>query len=226
LAATKLTDRPPAGKPPQAIIFDIGRVIVRLNLKRAFAPLAAALTSAGARQGNTKLDPEQLWGVIQADPRWHDWQEGRMTPREWHEQVTRRFHLPVGFEAFCAAWNSALDPETILGDSIFAQLGARCRLGLISNTDPLHVEHLERCFAFMRHFPIRIYSCRVGTSKPSPAIYEQALRALDVPAAEALYVDDVPEFAEAARRVGMAAICFENAAQLGQELGRRGQKLD
>jgi FMN phosphatase YigB (HAD superfamily) len=148
-----------------------------------------------------------------------------MTPREWHQQVTARFHLPLSFEEFCAAWNSALDPETILGDSLFAQLGARCRLGLISNTDPLHVEHLEQHFAFLRYFPVRIYSCRVGSSKPSPAIYQKALRALDVPAAGAVYVDDVPEFAEAARQVGLDGILFESAAQIESELNRRGLKL-
>jgi FMN phosphatase YigB (HAD superfamily) len=217
LAATE-----PSATPPQAVIFDIGRVIVGLNLKRAFAPLAAALKRSGDSQIQIKPEPEQIWAAIQSDPRWHDWQEGRMTAKEWHQHIIRRLRITLGFDDFCSAWNRALDPEPILGDALFAQLGSRCRLGLLSNTDPLHWEYLEQHFSFTRYFPARIYSCRVGTSKPSPAIYQEALRALAVPAAATLYIDDIPEFAEAARQIGMDAIRFENPAQLVRELDRRG----
>lgn len=206
---------------PKAIVFDIGRVIVRVNLQR-IAPIAAALKSAGQGGANVQPAPEQIWRAIQSLPRWNDWQEGRLTAEQWHTEITGHLGIRVGFAEFCAGWNTALDPETILSDDLFAELGAHYRLGLLSNTDPLHVEHMEKHFSFMRHFPVRIYSCRVGASKPNPAIYEEALRGLSVAAAEALYIDDIPEFAAAARQLGMDAIQFENAAQLKRELELRG----
>jgi FMN phosphatase YigB (HAD superfamily) len=43
-----------------------------------------------------------------------------------------------------------------------------------------------------------------------------------VQAAEALYIDDVAEYVEAARQLGLDAIRFENPSQLAQELSRRG----
>lgn len=145
-----------------------------------------------------------------------------MTSREWHEHLTAQLHVSIGFPEFCVAWNRVLDPQTILGDQLFEQLGARCRLGLLSNTDPLHSAHLENHFAFMRYFPTRIYSCSIGASKPSPAIYQAALDALAVTAAEALYIDDIVEYAQAARELGLDAIHFENPAQLDRELALRG----
>jgi FMN phosphatase YigB (HAD superfamily) len=217
-----LADSEPAANPPQAIIFDIGRVIVRLNLARALAPLAAAWEDPGEADVQAKPAPEQIWAAIQSDPRWHDWQEGRMTPPQWHEHITARLHIRLGFTDFCAAWNRALDPQPILGPELFEKLGASCRLGLLSNTDPLHVEHIERHFSFAHHFPVRLYSCRVGLSKPNPSIYKAALQALDVPAASALYIDDIAEYAEAARQVGLDAIQFEGRAELIRELSRRG----
>jgi len=200
--------------PPQAVIFDIGRVIVRLQPERTLEPFAAC-----SGRGHS---PEQLWTAILHDPLWENWQEGRVEPREWHQHLSRQLDIPLGFQEFCAAWNRALHPETILKETLFAKLAARCRLAVLSNTDPLHSSALEAQFTFLRYFPARIYSCRIGTSKPSPAIYRAALRAVGVPAAEALYIDDIAEYVQAARQVGLDAIRFENPSQLAQELTWRG----
>jgi HAD superfamily hydrolase (TIGR01509 family) len=208
-------DRQAAGPhSPKAVIFDIGRVIVRLRPERTLEPLAA-------RSGRG-LSAEQLWIAIQSDPLWQNWQEGRMEPREWHEHLTRQLGIALGFQEFCDNWNRALDPVTILEESLFAKLAARCRLAVLSNTDPLHSAVLEAQFSFLRHFPARIYSCRIGATKPAPAVYQAALRAVGVEAAQALYIDDVAEYVHAARQLGLDAIRFENPSQLAQELSRRG----
>lgn len=208
--------------PPAAVIFDIGRVIVRLNLKGAFTLFASGVSTSERFGAPQEPAPEPIWTAIQADSRWCDWQEGRMTPREWYEHITRQLRLAMTFEEFCTAWNGALDRQIILPDNLFAQLAKRCRLGLLSNTDPIHVAYLEGHFSFLRHFPVRIYSNEVGASKPSPAIYQAALAALGVAPAEALYIDDIAEYAEAARQLGLDAIRFETPQQLVGELSRRG----
>ncbi len=195
-------------------------MIVRVNLSRLLEPLAA-LVPAGASPAE-RLSPQQIWAALEADPRWGDWQEGRMTPHQWHEHLTGRLRLTIGYAEFCEAWNRALDPEPILEEAFFEKLGERYRLALLSNTDPLHSAHLESHFAFVKHFPVRIYSCRVGACKPSPAIYAAALNALGVRAAEALYIDDIAEYAAAARQLGLAAIRFESRAQLVEQLSNRG----
>ncbi|MGH9562857.1 MAG: HAD-IA family hydrolase, partial [Terracidiphilus sp.] len=66
-----------------------------------------------------------------------------------------------------------------------------------------------------------IYSNQIGASKPSPKIYQAALNALAVNAAEALYIDDIAEYADTARGLGMDAIHFENPEQLLSELLHR-----
>jgi putative hydrolase of the HAD superfamily len=208
--------------PTKAIIFDIGRVIVRINLNRLLEPLAALVPAGAGSRAPEKLSPQQVWSAIQSDARWADWQEGRMTPRQWHEHLTGRLRLNIGYAEFCQAWNRALDPEPMLDEALFAKLAKRFRLALLSNTDPLHSAHLESHFAFVKHFPIRIYSNRVGASKPSPAIYSAALDALGVLPSEVLYIDDIPDYAAAALRLGLAAICFESPAQLLAQLSQRG----
>lgn len=206
--------------PPKAIIFDIGRVIVRVNLSRLLEPLAAVLprSNAGASE---RLSPQQMWRVIESDPRWTDWQEGRMSPHEWHEYLAGRLGVSIGFGEFCQAWNHALDPDLILEESLFETLGRRHKLALLSNTDPLHSAYMESCFPFVRHFPVRVYSWRIGAAKPTPAIYLAALEAVNVLASEALYIDDIAQYVTAARELGLDAIHFESPEQLREELSRR-----
>ena len=112
---------------PKAVIFDIGRVIVRLNLSRAFAPITTGMRdNDGSAQ---RLSPEGVWKMICQDERWPDWQEGRLSPREWHEHLMRRLKLSLTYAQFREAWNLVLDPQTILSDELFAKLSGCCLAG-------------------------------------------------------------------------------------------------
>ena len=196
----------------RGIIFDIGRVLIRVDVGRAMRGLAAG----------GSLSAAELWTAIEKDPRWHDWQEGRLTPRDWHLHLSRRLGVQIPFAPFTEAWNRALDPLPIHQDHLFEQLSKRHRLALLSNTDPIHVQHMEETYSFFRFFPARVYSCVAGVSKPNPLIYREALRAAKVKAEEALYVDDVLAYVEAAQRLGMAGIQFQSPEQLISELRGRG----
>jgi FMN phosphatase YigB (HAD superfamily) len=198
--------------PPRAVIFDIGGVIVRVNLGGALA-----VVGGSGRAGQT---PEQMWAAIQADPLWLDWQKGKLDAHEWYRHLAQKFGTALDFAAFCDAWNRVLEPEPIIGDELFRELGTRCRLALLSNTDVIHVAYMEKNFSFMRYFPVRIYSCRVGMCKPAPEIYRRALQEVGVSAGEALYIDDIEENVQAAREIGMSALRFTGVDALDDELRR------
>jgi putative hydrolase of the HAD superfamily len=203
---------PPIEKPPRAVIFDIGRVIIRVDIARSMGPL-------GQRDGLSHVD---VLRELEADPRWMDWQEGRVTPRAWHAHLEKKLRFSYGFEEFCAIWNSVLHPEPILPDRLFESLAAKCGMALLSNTDPIHVAHFEASYSFVRHFPVRVYSCRVGLSKPSPAIYHHALRDLGAMPDETLFIDDLRENVRAAAGLGINAFHFTNAEDLLAEFSRFG----
>src|SRR5215475_10011770 len=193
----------------KTIIFDIGRVLVRVDVSRAMLGLAQGIS----------LSPEDLWSAIEKDPRWMDWQEGRISARDWHQNLGSRLGMKMSFDQFKDVWNSALDPEPIHHNSLFASLGKSYTLGLLSNTDPIHVAHLEATYKFFDYFPktVRTYSCVAGSSKPSPLIFREALRACKVRADHAVYIDDIAGYVEAARGLGMEGIHFRSREQLGQE---------
>lgn len=203
-----MTASPSTATKLRAIIFDIGRVLIRVNVARAMTDLAHGVS----------LSPEEVWSALERDPRWRDWQEGRISPRDWHLHVSRRLGSKLSFEQFVEIWNRALDPTPIHEDAFLAKLAKQYRLAVLSNTDPLHVAHLEKTFGFFELFPARIYSCSVGASKPDPVIYKEALQACKVRAQEALYVDDIPAYVQAASQLGMHGIVFQSADQLQSDL--------
>ena len=202
----------------RAIIFDIGRVLVRVDLHRAQAGLAQGLS----------LTPEELWSAIGKDPRWTDWQEGRISPRDWHLHLCQRLGIALNFEQFTTVWNYAFDPQPMQPLRLFEELSKRYRLALLSNTDPIHVAYLEATYDFYQYFPKgrRIYSCMVGVSKPDPLIYRAALRAAKVRAGEAVFIDDVAGNVEAARQLGLSGIQYQSPQQLLQAFAGLGIQVE
>ena len=201
-----------AARKVRAIIFDIGRVLIRIDVSQAMTGMASGLS----------LSPDELWSAIEKDPRWKDWQEGRISARDWHLHMKQRFGGSATFEQFTKAWNMVLHPEPIHGKELFEKLSKNYRLALLSNTDPIHVAHMESRYDFFAYFPARVYSCTVGATKPNPLIYREALRACRVRAEEAVYVDDIAAYVDAAQRLGIAGIHFQSAGQLTlalQDLG-------
>jgi putative hydrolase of the HAD superfamily len=200
----------------RAIIFDIGRVLIRVDIHRAMAGLSADL----------KLTPQEVWSAIENDPRSLDWQEGRISPQDWHLHLSKRLGGSLTFEQFKQVWNSALAPEAIQPEPFLEKLSKNYRLALLSNTDPIHMSDAEARFPFFRFFPVRIYSFRVGANKPNPLIYAEALRACKVHAEEAIFIDDVPAYAEAAQRLGMTGVVFRSHQELQTSLRDLGVQVD
>jgi len=207
-----------AEAPPRAVIFDIGRVLVKLDLARAAASLSDGLL----------FGPDELWSAIQTDPRWKDWQEGRIAPHDWYLHISKRLGSKLNFAEFRDAWNRTLDPEPLQTRDLFEELAKSKRLALLSNTDPIHVSYLEANYDFFEFFPTaaRVYSCSVNASKPSPAIFRAALDAVRAKAPEAVFIDDIPEYVEAACGLGLPGIHYQNPLQLRAELRALDPRLE
>jgi len=194
------------------LVFDLGQVIVCVNEERTATAIA----------GVAGISPQQVLERVKNDELRVDFQEGRLTAEQWHSRISDRMGLQVSFSEFCDAWNSMLDRETILNEEFFSRLSRHYRLLALSNTDPIHVEWMEANLNVLRHIPVRIYSCFVGTRKPKPSIYEMTIQKAGVGPGHIFYVDDSPENVEAGRRAGFQAYLFQDAEALQNKLQSRG----
>jgi FMN phosphatase YigB (HAD superfamily) len=100
------------------------------------------------------------------------------------------------------------------------------RLLLLSNTNAIHFEMLEKTYPLLRHFHDKILSHRVRAMKPSPAIYRQAIARARCAPNEIFFTDDIADYVAAAKREGIDAVQFESSEQIERELRSRGVRWE
>ncbi|HIZ20489.1 MAG TPA: HAD family hydrolase [Firmicutes bacterium] len=92
--------------------------------------------------------------------------------------------------------------------------GEGYRLGVISDSPPSLERTLQSC-GLAQYFTSFTASSLVGAGKPSPVIFEAALRAQGVTAQESLYVDDCRPEADGARKQGFTSFWLNREGKAG-----------
>jgi putative hydrolase of the HAD superfamily len=185
---------------PKAVIFDFGGVLCFHPSEERFSKIASML-GLGAPdlqrlfwEGRIdydagRLDPPSYWGRI-----------AKVSGRPLDEALLR---MLVREEV--ALWNGF--DERVLGWA--AQLQARgFGTAILSNLPRPLGEELRLTPGFLDPFDHVTFSYELGVVKPQAAIYEDAVRGLNVAPAEALFLDDRPANVEGARAAGLMAELF------------------
>ena len=95
-------------------------------------------------------------------------------------------------------------------------------IGAINNESrDLNRFRIER-FDLRKYFAVFFSSCYLGVRKPEERIYRMALEMTGRGPGESVFIDDREENVEGARRAGMHAVQYKDAAQLRTELQRLG----
>ncbi len=196
---------------PRAVVFDVGNVLYHWN-------------------------PRNLYGRLISDDRALDAFLAEVLTMEWHVQHDRgrRFaetapELIARFpehEALVAAWGprfqETMGPPVAGMAEIVAELDAAgVPLYAITNfSDEFWPDFRAARADIFDRFRGIVVSGEEGIIKPDPAIYALALERFGLDPAEAFFVDDSPANVEGARRAGMHAVRFTDAAALRAELAR------
>jgi putative hydrolase of the HAD superfamily len=92
------------------------------------------------------------------------------------------------------------------------------KTGVLSNMSRNVGGYLRRTYPWFELFDHLCFSSELGIGKPDPAIYHICLKALGVPAAQALFIDDREVNITAGRALGMPGILFRTTEQILPEL--------
>jgi HAD superfamily hydrolase (TIGR01509 family) len=92
------------------------------------------------------------------------------------------------------------------------------KIGLCTNAPSAFVRPILAAFDLEPLFDGIIVSSEIGHAKPDPEIYRATLSALDIPADQALMIDDSPRCIAGAEEVGMQAVLFKSAGQISEYL--------
>lgn len=199
----------------KTVIFDLGGVIVPFDFSRAYGKLKRLCG----------LEPDAIRAQIGAADIVPAFESGRMASREFVERLTTCLNLDMSFDEFRELWFSIFDPHTLIPESLLVDLKRNYRLVLLSNTNELHFDMLAERYRLLEHFDHWVLSYKVGAMKPSPAIYEEAVKHARCEAGECFFTDDVAAYVEGARLAGIDAEQFLGYDKLLGDLKARGVQV-
>ncbi len=202
----------------KAIIFDYGEVITNSDNPEESALRRRKL---GRRLG---LSPQEVWPYLfQGEPA-RKWMTGQYSwDQFWNAVLPPRgitdaseianFHKNVWPQ------HSSINPEM---RRILHELYGHYKIGLLSNAswpEPELRDILARN-QLLHYFDTVISSSSEGVVKPDPAIFNVALKRLNVQPEEALFVDDLVKFTESAAQMGFWTFTFTTAAEFRSHLNQ------
>jgi len=105
--------------------------------------------------------------------------------------------------------------------SLLPELKKKYTLILLSNTDSLHREYGWKDFPFLKYFDKLILSYEVHAVKPEEKIYKAAESFTKKPPYEHLFIDDIHDYVEGAKKAGWDAVQFTGYEKLVNDLKQR-----
>jgi putative hydrolase of the HAD superfamily len=196
----------------KAILFDLGRVLIDFDFRRAYRALE------GLCPYSAEEIPRRLAGTGLVDR----FETGLVEPREFVDQMCRILDLQVDYDQFRRIWSSIFT-DALIPESMLEGLGRRYRLVLVSNTNALHFEMLREAYhPQLRHFDALVLSHEVHAMKPRVEIFQAAVERAGCRPEECFYTDDIAAYVEGARKMGIDGVVFQSLTQLEGELRARG----
>jgi putative hydrolase of the HAD superfamily len=192
------------------VIFDLGGVVLEWNPDQILARFQPDLELR-------RTFRQALFG--HAD--WQLFDRGGLTEIEVIDRIEARLGRPrAELIAILDAVHESLaeKPDTVKLMRALHQRGIP--LYCLSNMPASIYERLRIRHAFWDVFRGIVISGEVRMIKPEPEVFTHLLDRYALRAEESVFIDDLPDNIEAARRVGLHTILFRDAAQCQQELGQ------
>ena len=194
----------------QAVIFDVGGVLLRVQDRRARRKWEAHL---GLAEGTlfkaivtSQVSARAMVGEVSEEAVWKHAAASFKLNAEQSRAFQRDF------------WSgNRLNAELV---RFMRALRRRFKVAILSNAWSDTREEFSQRFGLDRLADAMIISAEEGVAKPDPRIYHIAVERLGVRAEAAVFVDDLPENVQGAQAVGMRGVQFKNNAQTIAEIKR------
>lgn len=194
----------------KALIFDYGNVLSRtLNLQPR--------TDWETRLG---LQPGQLQRVVHNETSWVEAQCGRLSVDAYWSDIGRQLKLetPALTQLRADFYRSDLRNDELV-DYIAKQHESGIKTAILSNFSLELKDFLDQQ-ALFPHFDQVAISADMGVMKPAVQAYQVVLDMLDLPAANCVFIDDLPPNIDGAQAIGLQGVVFRDNPSCIAELTR------
>jgi putative hydrolase of the HAD superfamily len=196
-----------------ALLFDLGRVVLDIDFSKAIAIWAA---DAGCA-------PAELLSRFVRDEAYRQHEMGLISDADYFATLRASLDVTLSDDRFLEGWNAIFTGE--MPDIAALLVRARNHLPLyaFSNTNAAHVAHFSKTYAdVLGHFREVYLSSTIGLRKPDKAAYEHVVNAIGVPATRILFFDDSAENVEGARACGLQAVHVKSSEDVADALAALG----
>lgn len=195
---------------PRAVVFDLGGVLITFDYRIAVSRLLPQM----------KVTRDELWSLLEKTPLLLDYESGKLSTDEFFDAVRTATGYSGSFEEFCQGFTSMFGyvPEMVaLHEEV---KGRGFRTYVLSNTNEIAIEHFRHKYPFFSRFDgyALSYDPAVRALKPAARIYERIEELSGLSGADLFYLDDVPEYVEAARERGWHAVVHRSEPETRRAL--------
>lgn len=195
----------------EAIVFDLGGVLVDVDIRRGLGRWAAA----------ARVPVEALVSRWKRDEAYCAHERGEMEDRVYFRYLRGLLGIELADDDLLAGWNAVLGEPLPGIEPIVRRLAEQFPLYVFSNTNPAHVAHFTpRYRDLLSLFRRTITSCEIGSRKPEPQAFLSLSRLLDIAPGRLVFFDDLEENAQGARQAGLQAFRVSSAAEIEAISGR------
>lgn len=199
--------------PVEALLFDLGRVLIELDSARAhrrWADIAGVPVAQIEAQYAARVAGSALF---------HQHERGEITDGEFATGLGALFEAPLTEAEFIDGWNSIFVGEMPGVRAVLARAGARLPLYAFSNTNAVHQAYFSVRFAeLLAPFRKLYLSHEIGVRKPDAAAFRTVVGDMGIDPARIAFFDDLPENVAGARASGLLAFQVTSAREIERAL--------
>jgi glucose-1-phosphatase len=203
---------PPSPLSPgaaDALLFDLGRVVLDIDFSRAIGCWAA----------HAGCEPSEILARYVRDDSYRHHETGRISDADYFESLRASLGISITDAQFLEGWNAIFAGEMPGIAELLERAANHLPLYAFSNTNRPHVEHFSQAHAdVLGHFREIYLSSTIGLRKPDQAAYDHVVGAIGVPASRILFFDDLAENIEGARACGLLAVHVTSSADVADAL--------
>jgi len=202
-------------KTSKVIVFDLGDVLIPFDYSIA----VQRLNKIEKNLGNTFLK------FLKENYELHrSFERGDLTKETFTSIMCNALENKIDEETFCKIYSEIFTVnENVV--SLLPRLKKNYKLALLSNTNEIHKKYGWERYSFLQHFDKLILSHEVNAVKPEEKIYKTVEACTKLLPQEHLFIDDVLEYVNGAKKSGWDGIQFIGYENLVEELKNRGIKI-
>jgi putative hydrolase of the HAD superfamily len=196
-----------------ALLFDLGRVVLDIDFNKAVACWA----------GHAGCTPAELVARFVRQESYRHHEVGKISDAVYFQSLRRSLGIGLSDAQMLEGWNAIFAGEMPGIAPLLARAAERLPLYAFSNTNNAHVEHFSVAYAdVLGHFREIFLSSTIGLRKPDAEAYDHVVQAIGVPASRIVFFDDSADNIEGARSRGLIAVHVRSPDDVAKALAALG----